>query len=311
MELPDDVDTWLAERLSAAHLLEDLGFTGQDLVDARAARELVLTDPSLGDQRLRIASHVVRLRPQVGRFVDRTAVFADKADEALVIPSVAGHGWGVLAMLALAAAVPDVREFHAQRGIDDRVSWASLADLGQQLRVHRETFGEFGLHTHSWLTTAWSGALYSMGRLQFNLMWFEPAGDDVADPTPRWVWSTHIPGTGALTPESVAESFTRAREFFRTHFADHEVSEFHCGSWLLDPRMQQLDPASNTARFQALWSLYGPGTESNADAIFFLWRRRDQVDPSELPTDSSLRRLVVGEMLAGRPWRQCRGLIPA
>ena len=30
--------------------------------------------------------------------------------------------------------------------------------------MHRQTYGEFGLHTHDWLCWAWSGGLYWLGR---------------------------------------------------------------------------------------------------------------------------------------------------
>ena len=50
--------------------------------------------------------------------------------------------------------VPDIRRFHTERGIPDEISWASLADLGQQLKVSRRTHGEYSLETHWWLTIA-------------------------------------------------------------------------------------------------------------------------------------------------------------
>ena len=313
--MPDDPDAWLASRLRTDGLLEHLGLTGQDLADTRSAIEAVLADePRAATARSQVVAQAVRLSEVVGRFVYHSGILADKEESAFEVPGVAGHGWGVLALCALVAAVPEIRAYHAERGVSDEVSWESLADLGQQVRVHRETFDEFGIHTHGWLTTAWSRALYGLGRLQFNLSWYQPPAADeahpVADPQPRWVWSTHIPGTGPLTPEATAASFARAAEFFPAHFPEFEVSEFFCASWLLDPRFARLDPASNTARFQALWQLDGPGVDADGDAVFFLWRRRGEVAVADLPTDSSLRRLVAGEMAAGRAWQVWRGLIP-
>ena len=90
--------------------------------------------------------------------------------------------------------------------------------------VHRLTFGTFGLHTHDWLTIAWSGALYWLGRLQFNL---QPEDD-------AWVLSTHIPRTGPLTPESVDQAFAAASDFF-TYFPEYPTRAFVCQSWLLIP----------------------------------------------------------------------------
>jgi len=65
--------------------------------------------------------------------------------------------------------VPDIRAYHSGRGIPDDISWASLADLGQQLKVSRRTHGEYSLETHWWLTNFWVGNLYTLGRLQSEL----------------------------------------------------------------------------------------------------------------------------------------------
>nr|WP_255622754.1 acyltransferase domain-containing protein [Tessaracoccus sp. OS52] len=298
----------------ASDLWERLGFRGQDLADVRAAASGLLSGAD-ADARARqrsVADAAAGLGAIVGSFRTHSGVFGDKEAEAFAATGVPGHGWGVAAVLALAAAVPEVRSFHRARGIPDAVSWATLGDLAQQVRVHRLTYGEFGLHAHGWLLTAWSGALYWLGRLQFNLHWYEPTGspgNPVAEPAPRWVLSTHIPATGALEPAAVTDSFNRAKAFFAEHFSDFPVSEFHCDSWLLDPRLAQLSPESNTARFQGLWRLDGVGRDCDSDAVFFIWNRRDGVDPASLPVDSSLRRLVAGEMAAGRPWQSRRGLI--
>ncbi len=109
------------------------------------------------------------------------------------------------------------------------ISATTLAELGQQVWIHRLTFGTFGLHTQDWLTIAWSGALYWLGRLQFNL---QPEDDG-------WVLSTHIPRTGPLTPESVDQAFAAARDFFAAHFPECPIRAFVCSSWLLGPGLER------------------------------------------------------------------------
>ena len=209
-------------------------------------------------------------------------------------------GIGVLPMLALLASAEDVAGFHAGRGIDPEISRASLADLGQQAWVHRRTYGAFGLHTYGWLQVAWSGALYWLGRLQFNLTHFES----------DWVVSTHIPESGPLTPQSVADSFGRARTFFATHFADYPTRLFHCASWLLDPQLTEVLPAeSNMVRFQRLWQLRGEGSPGDADAIFFVFRRRGEVDHATLPQHTTLERAVVDKIIKGGHWCVWSGVI--
>jgi N-acyltransferase N-terminal domain len=43
------------------------------------------------------------------------------------------------------ATLPVVRRYHASRGIPDDVAWATLADLGRHVAIHRQIHGEGGL----------------------------------------------------------------------------------------------------------------------------------------------------------------------
>lgn len=211
------------------------------------------------------------------------------------------RGIGVLPLLALLVTAPEVAAYHARRGISSAISDRSLSDLAQQVRVHRQTYGEFGLHTYPWLQIAWSGALYWLGRLQFNLQ--RADGD--------WDLSTHIPATGPLTPDSVDDSFRWARSFFAEHFPDVPTTDFWCSSWLLDPYLAHMLPAeSNLARFSQRWRRYGEPMPGDDDVLFFTFSRRGEVDTSTLPRDTSLQRAIVDRLQSGGHWESWQGRIP-
>lgn len=213
---------------------------------------------------------------------------------------------GILPLLALLATVDEVRTFHTSRGIPDDVSWRSLSDLGQQVFVHRLTYDRFGLHTFGWLRVAWSGALYWLGRLQFNLQ--RDIFDDGVDK--GWVISTHIPRTGPLTPDSVQASFAAAVAFFDRHFPEIPTATVFCHSWLLDPELTAgLAADSNMARFQRLWRLREDGRPADGDALFFTFNRRGDVDLDTLPQDTTLQRLIVKRLRAGEHWRIYSGTV--
>lgn len=219
-------------------------------------------------------------------------------------PDTDGRPRGLIPLLGLLVAIPGVREYHAARGISEETTFAALADLGQQLWVFRQTFGEFGLDNSEWLTTAWSGAFFWLGRLQANLM---PYGDG-------HVLSIHIPQTGPLVPEQVDDSFTRAQEFFATHFADAPADALHCDSWLLDPRLAQvLDPESNMVGFQRRWRLVGEPRQADAGTLYFTFRYRarpgEQEDRTGLPRNTTLQRAVLEHLDAGGHWYSYTGLI--
>ncbi|WP_432940726.1 acyltransferase domain-containing protein [Kribbella sp. CA-253562] len=214
-------------------------------------------------------------------------------------------------MASLAAyleTLPDIRRFHQERGISDEISWASLADLGQQLKVHRRTHGTFGLETHWWVTTYWTGTLYALGRLQFQLHQ-PPAGKAVPGVDPgEWVLGVHIPETGPLTPEAVDDSFGQARAFFAEHFPDQPVRTATLDSWLIDPYLlDHLPQESNMVRFGRRFTPYGEPRDSQDSAIFFTFRSHDLGKLDEFPQDTALQRLIVERIKAGGTWQTAFG----
>lgn len=284
----------LAERLAAAdddRVLDAFGFHEDDRADVHRVIRLALSDP---ERLAEIESLAERMSAAVGDPELASSAFDTPAGRS------EWEGVGVQPMLALIAMAEDVRAFHRSRGVPTEISERSLSDLGQQAWVHRRTFGAFGLHTYGWMTIAYSGNLYWLGRLQFNLA---PRGDG-------WQVSTHIPETGPLTPDAVQDSFRQAAAFFAEHFADHPASVFHCGSWLLDPQLVEvLRPESNMVHFQRLWHLEGEPREADDDAIFFVFRRRGDVDRSTLPRDTTLQRAILDKLDAGGHWYFWSGTI--
>lgn len=273
--------------------ITSLGFRDSDVPDILSAAERVLDRQHDLDA---IALMAERLVHRIGHF---GPTHAGDVWSGLPVDSEA-LGAGVLPMLALLVTAPEVASFHASRGIPPAVSTATLADLGQQVWVHRLTYQEFGLHTQDWLTLAWSGALYWLGRLQFNLHLDVGHGPD--GEWREWVLSTHIPRSGPLTPESVDASLATATAFFPTYFPDFPTRDFFCQSWLLDPALTSLLPNSNLAAFQRRWSLYGEPQPADDDVLFFVFNRRGPMDVESLPTDTTLRQVVAERLADGQSW---------
>lgn len=138
-----------------------------------------------------------------------------------------------VSLAAFLATLPDVRRYHRDRGISNEISWATLADLGRQLSKHRRIHGEFGLKTHWWMCTHWTGMIYQLGRLQYLI--HQPTRPVPGVELGEWVIGVHIPESGPLIPEVVDESLAQAKEFFVRHFSERPVRTATLGSWLLDP----------------------------------------------------------------------------
>lgn len=205
------------------------------------------------------------------------------------------------------AALADVRRFHKQRGIPDEVSWATLSDIGRNLRRDRLLLGDGGLRTSGWLTLHFRGALYHLGRLQFNRMRVRAAhvADAFREGDPAL--GIHIPESGPLTPEACDDSLAQAATFFARHFPETPTRLALCTSWLLDPQLaDHLAPESNLIRFQRRFTLIGDGYDGDADVLRFVFHRiAPNID--ELPQRTTLERAIVSHLLAGKHWRSRTG----
>lgn len=214
----------------------------------------------------------------------------------------------LVSIAAFLAVVPDVRAFHRSRGISDDISWATLADLGRQVAIHRRTHGEFGLETHWWVTTAYTGVIYQLGRLQFLLNQPDHAVPGV-EPG-EWILGVHIPEAGPLTPEAVDDSFAQAKRFFAAHFPEKPVRVANLDSWLIDPYLLDNLPAdSNIVRFGRRFTPYGTPKDNQGAAVYFTFRTRDLHGLDRLPRDTALQRLVLDRIAAGGTWQNGYGYV--
>jgi hypothetical protein len=263
-----------------------LGFTEADRKDTRK----LAVDP------VAVADFAAELRRRLGTFPAEGEVRSPDDPH--------------VSIAAFLTTLPDVRRYHHERGISDAVSWATLADLGKQLDVHRRTHGGYGLETHWWMTLHWVGTIYALGRLQY-LLHQAPAAKPVPGVEPgEWVVGVHIPESGPLTPALVDASLDQAREFFPRHFPEYPVRTATLGSWLLDPYLlDHLPRESNVVGFGRRFTPYGEPFDSQGSAVYFTFRSRDLENLENLPRDTRLQRLVLDRIRAGGTWQTAFGYL--
>ncbi len=210
------------------------------------------------------------------------------------------------------AALPHVRAFHRARGVSDDVSWATLADLGRQMAVHRKRDGESGFDDPVWITLHFSGAIYALGRLQYERITLGTSSGQaildsgVGDGPGTPALSVHIPGYyGPFDPASCDASFDRARRFFPEHFPEERYGLAVCYSWLLDPQLAEYLPAdSNIIRFQRRFTLIpGKGSADNALTLRFVFGMPTDLPLDAYPQRTTLERAIIAHLRTGREWR--------
>ncbi|MGO1200969.1 MAG: acyltransferase domain-containing protein [Dermabacteraceae bacterium] len=333
---PEAVATMLTAP-SAPALLERLGITGQDHEDLAPLLGRAAADAEI---LAAITTTANQLRAAAGLDVPTVDLEAVKVAHTALQARLA-PGEGLIPTLALVVSTSTVRAWHEARGLTAEQSWEVLADLGQQMRVHRLSTGRLGLHQRGWMALNWAGRLVHLGRLQFDL---HRAEEGTA--RERWVIGTHIPARGSLDPAAVEDSFDRATAYFTESFgdlagpADHDGTaghdstagheggarldgtgghvdsrdrgrpqdapafghEFLCDSWLMNRALvEELGTESNIGAFVDRWEILS--TSPGADgAAFFVFHALPPYDAAALPRGTRLERVVGERLTDGRGW---------
>lgn len=225
------------------------------------------------------------------------------------LPAAAGTEGRCFWIWVFLSALPNIRRWHRERGIPDDVSWATLADLGRHVGRYRRRYGITGLEDLGWFSLHFQGALYALGRLQFELDWIpdDPRASEAGLRPGEPVLGVHIPESGPMTPEACDESFEWARRFFPTYFPEHRARIFTCHSWLLDDQLAEYLPAtSNIMRFQRRFTLV-PGGAERDDGIFMFVLHRPLAAIDQIQPRTTLERAIVDHVRSGRHWRTRTG----
>lgn len=264
----------------SADLLARLGFRAADTAEFLAG-----TGSLSPADRTEIDRLGVLLHANLGRLESR-----DNPVDGEPVAHPVGTDFPLLVALVLTA--PTVAGELVRRGVDEATAWHSVADLGQQVHVHRLVHGRFGFGGRPWVPVNFSGSLLWLGRLQFTL---ESATASLG---------CHIPEAGPLTPEAVDESLDLARRIALPAWREFEITRFTCLSWLLDPGLNaRLPEHSNVRRFASRFRPTGPGEDATRDALYFGFHREtsqgQRVDLDDLPRDSSLQRAIIDQLKDG------------
>lgn len=210
-------------------------------------------------------------------------------------------------MIMLLLTFEPVRARYRERGIDDRVCIDTMTDLKYKLLECKRVYGVWGCFVEWWFRRHVSLRLFALGRLQYEPIAFP--FDDYKGILKKGdtVYNCHIPSSGALTEESVYDSFERAYRFFG---ADG-VLPVYCSSWLLYPPYAELyKEGSNLKKFYRMFDIIG---EKRDEEMHNFWRVfNSPYSPEALasaPEDTGLQRAFKNYLLKGGTMGAGQGVI--
>lgn len=215
-----------------------------------------------------------------------------------------------VSMLLFLCLGEKLRERYAERGIDEAVYYASMADLRYKLEECRLVHGEVGSFVAAWFPGFFDLTRFALGRLQFEIIKTKRdyTVGGVLLPAGSKAINIHIPRTGTrLDHGEVLEAYRRAAEWFAGEFTDQPIT-FTCHSWMLDPwHLTVLAPTANMAVFYRDFEVVENGSYDNYNSVWRLFDCLYTGDPDALPADSSLRRAYVERIRRGEPTGWGRG----
>jgi hypothetical protein len=222
------------------------------------------------------------------------------------------------------AALPHVEAYCRARAIPEHTVRHTLMDLGRKMALHRKRYGVGGFDLQYWLTLHFRGAIFDLGRLQFQRARLgKRTGDAIAAAGLPFgpddlALSVHIPNAmGPMSQAACDASFERARAFFARHYAEEPYRVAVCHSWLLDPQLPDYLPeTSNIIRFQRRFEVFTDTEPADWAPLEHLFRRRydgPRVPAAlldELPQETTLQRAVVAHLRNGGHWYNRTGWFP-
>ena len=213
--------------------------------------------------------------------------------------------------LVYLSALPSIQAMHRERGIPEEVTKETVRDMEIWLRHYHSLHGRWGFNELRWPARYFTGKVYGLGRLQFEIAAFPASctADGISLVPGNPVLSVHIPAAGKLDDDECGASIRKALEFFPRYFPEHAFKGIICISWMMNRQLEKALPAeSNLVRFVRRFQ---PMAVENMDDKQ-VWERvfgGPVPDLALAPRDTALRLAVITHAEAGEKWLTAGGYI--
>lgn len=214
-----------------------------------------------------------------------------------------GENEYTLNMAFLIGACPTLREWYAQKNIDEEIFWKSIEDFKWKLIECKNCEEVWGTFVPGWYRGFFEMTRFGLGRFQFEEVGFDADSyEKLGHKLQRGdrVINFHIPSAGPLTDEKRIESYKLAYKFFGGK--DGEAMPFVCGSWLLYKGHKEFLPEnSNILRFMHDFDIIRSEDKENFSDGWRVFAKYSDGPIDDLPEDTSIRRAFKRRLQQGKP----------
>lgn len=193
---------------------------------------------------------------------------------------------------------------YEEKGIDDRIFWASMQDIRYKVNECKKCYGVWGISCFRWYDGYYEAARFELGRLQYERWKFEQdiySNGSTSIKKGDFIVNTHIPSSGPLIPGKVIESLELAYDFMKYKF-DGKMF-IMCKSWLLYPSYKPLfKPDSNIRKFIDLFDIFDTVKDDTfAFGCANVFNTTDEKNIDLLPQNTTLQRNFAEYMRSNNP----------
>jgi len=209
-------------------------------------------------------------------------------------------------LLLIANGLPFLHRKYQERGIPDRIFYASMDDIRCKVAECVECKGVVGTFVAGWYDGFFELTRFAYGRFQYELAGY--GEEDVQLSCGKTLkrggqfLNFHIPSSGVpLTDEVRLASYREAYPHYADQFEDGIVI-FGCYSWLLNPDHRIFLPERlNIRRFMDDFEVIKGRTEDHFGDKWRVFGRYASLPANELPRDTALRAAYADWLASGRP----------
>lgn len=218
-----------------------------------------------------------------------------------------------LEMLMLILSAEGLHERYLSLGLDEAIFYDTMCGLKYKLEECKTIHGVPGTFVADWFDRFYIPNRFKLGRLEYETAEFPEEyyeKDGFVLKKGDTVINMHIPSAGALTPELVADSLSRAYDFYKDKYARSGKLAFMCSSWLLyREHYEILEPSSNILRFMDFFDIIKSFDTEGFHDCWRVFSCEYDGHPEKLPEKTRLQKALKKRLCDGKPLGRGLGVI--